>query len=219
MGTFVQATFRGNLAFVGLPVVFYAFSRPGESAVAAEATALLVFGPMVVLYNIGAVLILLLSRDRFNLQALGGMSKELMINPLLLACVAGVFYSLLNWPLPTLLARTLAAIGQMALPLALLCIGGSLVAVRIRGNFVWSAAAALVKVVLMPLLGYGLAGLLELGPQSTRIALILLACPTAAASYVLVRQIGGDETLASGAILFSTVFAVLVLALILAISK
>lgn len=217
-GTFVQAVFRGNLAFIGLPVVIYAFSSPGQSIASAEATALLAFGPLVVLYNVVSVLALLLSRHRLDIQILRRMGGGLISNPLLIACLAGVIFSVLAWPLPRLIERSLVAIGQMALPLALICIGGSLVTARVRGNLVWSGAAALTKVAVIPLIGYALARWVGLSPDSTRIALILLACPTAAASYVLVRQLGGDESLASGSILLSTLLAALSLAVILAVT-
>ena len=113
--------------------------------------------------------------------------------------------------------RCLAAVGQMSLPLALLCIGGSLVSTPVRGKLGWSAGAAATKLVLLPLLRYVIARLLGLGTQGTRIALILLACPTASVSYILVSQLGGDKSLASGAIFISTVLAVLPLAVILAV--
>ena len=217
MGTFVQAGFRGNLAFVGLPVIIYAFSESGHSA-AAEVTALLVFGPMVVFYNVAAVLVLLFSRAGINSSLLGKIGKELLINPLFIACLAGVLCSLLQLPLPLLVERSLAAIGQMALPLALLCLGGSLVAIQMGGGLVWSANAAMIKLAIMPLLGYGIACWINLSPEGTRIALILLACPTATVSYILVNQIGGDAALAAGAILLSTLLATLPLALVLALT-
>jgi predicted permease len=43
----------------------------------------------------------------------------------------------------------------------------------------------------------------------------LSCCPTAAAAYVMARQMGGDEGLASGSIALSTVLSFLSLALIL----
>ena len=39
--------------------------------------------------------------------------------PALLACCAGLVFVLSGWPVPVLLSRTTAAIGRMALPLAL----------------------------------------------------------------------------------------------------
>ena len=217
IGTFLQAAFRGNLAFVGLPVIIYAFSAAGQSAAAAKTTAVVVMGPMVALYNVAAVLALLLSRSRLSKQALNKVFEELKINPLLLSCLAGVVYAALNWELPPLLGRTLTAIGQMSLPLALLCIGGSLVSLRVHGQLSWSLGAVVTKLFLLPLLGYAVAHLFGLSVQGTRIALILLACPTASASYILVSQLGGDKPLASGAILISTLLAVLPLAVILAV--
>lgn len=213
-GTFVQASFRGNLAFVGLPVVVYAFSSPRQSA-AAEASALLAFGPLVVVYNVASVLALLASRSAPNARALNAMGRGLITNPLLISCGAGVLYSFMGWPLPVMAERSFAAIGQMALPLALICLGGALATTRLRGRLSWSLSAAVVKVMVMPLVGFGLAWLLGMSSESTRIVLILLACPTAAASYVLVRQLGGDEALASGAILISTLLAAVSLAVIL----
>ncbi len=217
IGTFLQAVCRGNLAFVGLPVVFYAFSEPGRNAGVAEATALLAFGPMVVLYNAGAVWVLMQSRPAAQ-QARGWpLLRELLTNPLLLSCAVGVGWALLEWPIPMVMARTLDVLSQPALPLALICIGGTLVTTPFAGCWHWSVAAALFKVVMMPLCGYGLALWLGLNTDSTRVALILLACPTAAASYVLVHQIGGDEALASGSILLSTVLAVFSLTAVLAL--
>ncbi len=218
VGTFLQAGFRGNLAFVGLPVILYAFADAGQdAAAAAKATALVVLGPMVVLYNIAAVLALLLSRSPISKQALGVLYRELQTNPLLLSCCAGVIYAALDWHLPVLAERSFDAVGQMALPLALLCVGGSLVSIRLRGHLGWAATAAAAKLLLLPLLGFALARLLGLSLPAMRIALVLLACPTASVSYILVSQIGGDKPLASGAILLSTVLAAAPLAIILAL--
>jgi hypothetical protein len=105
----------------------------------------------------------------------------------------------------------------MALPLALICIGGALATVRIRGSLVWSGTAATAKVIMMPMLGYGFGSWVGLSPEGMRIVLILLACPTASVSYVLVRQLGGDEALASSAILMSVILAMGSLAVILAL--
>jgi predicted permease len=216
IGTFVQAAFRGNLAFVGLPVIYYAFSASKSGAATAEASALLVFGPMVLMYNVVAVVVLLLSRHGLTVQAVRPLVGEIVTNPLLFACLTGSLYSGLNLPLPMLLKRSLDALGEMALPLALICIGGSLNENRShRGTWLWSSAAAAVKVVLLPVIGYTMARILEVGSDNTKIALILLTCPTAAASYVLVQELGGDENLASGAIVLSTLLAALSLALVL----
>ncbi len=209
-GTFAQAVFRGNLALVGLPVVMYAFA--GNEGV--RAVTMVVLAPLFTLYSVFAVLALQASRpDR-------GSGKRwwrgLATNPILVANVLGLACVALGWTPPTPIARGCKAIGQMALPLGLIGIGGSLVGLRLRGRLLPLISAAVLKVVALPLVGVLLAWFAGLSAEHTRIALLLLAVPTATASYVLAVQLGGDEALASSSILLSTLLSAPVLALVLA---
>jgi predicted permease len=213
-GAFIQGVFRGNLAFIGLPVVLYAFAGSGS----AEGSALLAFGPMVVLYNVLAVLVLLLAGSTVKHSLLRTVGYGLLTNPILLACFAGLVFSLAGLSLPDLLQRTLSAIGQMALPLALICIGGTLHITRLRGSLRFAVIGSVLKVSLLPAIGFLLAWWLGLSAEHTRIILLLLACPTASASYVLVRQLQGDEALASSMIVISSLLAVPAMAVVLAIT-
>jgi predicted permease len=218
VGTFIQGVFRGNLAFIGLPVVLYAFSGIGVSA-AAESSALLAFGPLVVIYNVLAVAVLLVSVPQAG--AAGPLRRALyglVSNPILLSCLAGVAFSLAGWSLPGLVERTLAALGQMALPLALLCIGGALYWTRVRGHLQWAGVAAVLKVGVLPAVGLALAWWLGLSAEHTRIVGILLACPTASASYLLATQMGGDGGLASSIVLISNLLAVPAMIVVLSLT-
>lgn len=217
-GTFAQGVFRGNLTFIGLPIILYAFSGPGMSSASAEASALLAFGPMVVIYNVLAVLVLLLPGGEDSRSALRTASWGLVTNPILIACVLGLAISLSGLALPTLVDRSLDVAGQMALPLALLCIGGTLYTSRIRGRLTWVIAGAAMKVAVVPAIGLALALWVGLSAEHTRIALILLACPTATASYILVKQLRGDEALASGIIVVSNLLAVPAMVAVLAVT-
>ena len=217
VGTFVQGVFRGNLAFVGLPVVLYAFSGSGSAG--AESSALLTFGPAVVLYNVLAVLVLLASSQRGGgKDVLRWTLYGLISNPILLACLLGLSLSLSGIELPHLVARTLSALGQMALPLALICIGGSLYWTEVRGQLGWAAAGASMKVALLPATGLLLAWALGLSPEHTRIVGILLACPVASASYLLATQMKGDGGLASSMIMMSYLMGVPALVLVLVVT-
>lgn len=213
-GTFIQGVFRGNLAFIGLPVVLYAFAGSGS----AEGSALLAFGPMVVLYNFLAVFVLLFAGGTIRRGLLRTVAYGLFSNPILIACLAGLLFSLSGLVLPDLVQRTLSAIGQMALPLALICIGGTLHTTRLRGGLRYAFIGSLMKVSLLPALGLLLAWWLGLSAEHSRIVLLLLACPTASVSYVLVRQLQGDEALASSMIVISNLLAVPAMAVVLAIT-
>lgn len=213
VGTFVQASFRGNLAFVGLPVLLYAFGGDGSTTAAeAEAVALLALGPLVVLHNALAVIALLASQHRIDAAAVGKMARQVATNPLLLACVAGLAWSLGPWDLPGPISRTLGVIGQFTLPAALLCIGSALVATPLKGH-VWRAVpAAGLKLAIAPLAGLLAGWLLGAGAMETSVALIMLACPTAVASYVLADQLGGDSDLAAATVVVSTILSIFSLA-------
>ena len=213
MGTFLQATFRGNLAFIGLPVILYAFadSINGTSMTTA---AVLAFAPTMVVYNIAAVLVLLRSANRKAEGMARKTVRQLITNPLILAAVAGILWAALGIPMPLALDRSFGALSSMALPLALICIGGTLVVVQIRGSLRNATIAALLKVTAVPLLGWITAVAMQLPPGETLVALILLACPTAAASFVLTQQLYGDEALASSAIVLSTLFSLPALAIV-----
>ena len=213
-GTFIQASFRGNLAYIGLPVLVYAFAGSGVS----DATMLVAFGPMVVIYNILAVLVLLFSGGQRHQRVLGSALRGLLTNPILLACLAGLAVALVDIELPLAADRTLAAIGQMALPLALICIGGSLWQTRLQGSLGPALGASLIKVALLPAIGVALAAWVGLGSDETRIVLIMLACPTASASYVLVHQLKGDTALATSAIVISNLLSLPAMVIVLAIT-
>jgi len=217
VGTFVQACFRGNLAFVGLPVIIYALAPyPPEEAARLETLAILLLVPMVPAYNVAAVLVLLASRHRLGPGALRRMVVPIVTNPLVIACVAGGLVCAAGVSFPPAIDRALGAVSDMALPLALLGIGGSLASARLRGRWPHLVAAPLVKLAFAPAVGFLLAGWMGLGRGETGVLLVDLACPTAAVSFVLAQQLGGDEDLAASAVALSTVLAAVALSVAVA---
>jgi predicted permease len=88
-----------------------------------------------------------------------------------------------------------------------MCIGGSLATTRMHGRRSWIVTAALLKVAVLPALVFLLSRLSGLEPEEQRTALVLASCPTAAAAFVMARQMRGDEALASGSIALSTLLS------------
>ena len=218
MGTFVQGAFRGNLLYVGLPIIIYSFANSADySAAEIETLAFLVLASLVPAYNIAAVLALLASRHKLDRHAPARILRQLITNPLIIACLAGAVYSLVLPPLPIVIVRTCAAVGRIALPLALLGVGAALVQGRIIGQRTYAFAGSVIKIAIGPIVGLLAARLLGLGPAETRVALIFLACPTATVSYIMAGQLGGDQRLSAAMVLISTILSILSLGLIVAI--
>ncbi|MFW6065568.1 MAG: AEC family transporter [Planctomycetota bacterium] len=212
VGTFVQASFRGNLAYVGLPVVLHAFDGNPQ----AETLAVLTLAPLVPIYNVVAVVVLLASRHKPSRSAVRKMLLQIATNPLLLSCLAGLAVSAAGAGIPTAADRTLDVLAGLTLPAALLAVGGALVGARLRGRVLQSTSAAMVKLAIAPAVGLLTAYLLSAGREETFVGLILLACPTAVASHVLADQLGGDGDLSAATIALTTVLSIVPLTIIVA---
>lgn len=215
IGTFVQGAFRGNLAYVGLPIVYSLPDVPGSSGLSIRAAAFVAVAPMLVLYNVLGVTVLVVSQHRMSRAMLVPLLKQLATTPPLIATLAGFAWALSGWPLPTAIAMSFDWLGQMALPLALLGIGGALAQTGAIPDWKIPGAAALIKTGLSPLFGYVVGRQFGLSGIELAVVLVFLATPTAGISYTMVTQLKGDEPLASGTILFSTVLAIASLSLAL----
>lgn len=218
LASFVQGAYRGNLTYVGLPVVLYAMQAAGGASAGYQSLALLAVTPIIALYNVLAVLVLLGadgSGQASVAQQGGKLLRGVASNPLIIACVAGIAYAYSPLPLPPVAQRTLSALGQMALPLALLGIGAALRLRDIRAGGLTATAAALIKVAVAPLAGLALASALGLTGPELQIALLYLAMPTAAASFVMAERMGADSKLASSIVAISTLLAIPALTVVL----
>lgn len=213
-GTFVQGGFRGNLAFVGLPVIFSLPDVPLAGGVSARTAAVITVAPMMVFYNIGGVVVLLLSQHRLGWGMVKPFAKQLATTPPLLATLAGIGWALAGWTMPPFVDKTMTALGEMALPLGLLGVGGSLITVNLGAGWPTPLASALVKTLASPALGWATARALGLGATELKMVLILMACPTAIISYTMALELKGDEALASGTIALSVLTSVVSLAAI-----
>jgi predicted permease len=214
-GTFVQSAFRGNLAFIGIPVLAASVVDAPESIrVPVLASGVIVMALTMAFYNVLAVIVLQASRPGGGAGATA-LVRPIATNPLLLAGLSGLGLALVGVRLPAFIDRTLEVLGGAAVPIALLCIGGSLATPRVVGRRSWIVSAALFKVVVSPLLIGSLVWLAGLGRMEMRIALVFASTSTAAAAYVMARQMEGDEALASGSIALSTVLSAISLAVAL----
>ncbi len=218
LATFAHVAFRGNLAYVGLPVVVFAFAGTLYEG-QAEAVAAIVLGVTVVIYNVLAVILHLVSTHSMNWQSLRRMGMKIVTNPLLIACVLGLVWNkyahLEGIWMPVMVSRTLLLLGQFALPMALICVGAKLVTTPVRAMAGGAIASAVIKVGLGPAVGMVIAHFAGVGSMEAGLACILLGTPSAVASYVMTEQLDGDSALAAGSIVISTLISIVTLSTII----
>lgn len=215
MGAFVQGAYRGNLAYVGLPVVLYALAAAEGPSREIAGLAVLAIAPLIPLYNIAAVILLTKGDKEAQTPGEADIWRNIAKNPLIIACLAGLAFQCTGLNMPLFLQRSLKGTGQMAMPLSLIGIGASLNLQALGKQVSHICAASVIKVAAAPLAGLLLGWHLQLSPAELLAAMLLLACPTAVASFIMAEQMDGDHQLSGGIVVMSTILAMPAMAVIL----
>lgn len=214
-GTFLQAAFRGNLAFIAIPILIYSLrGLPQWEVDAVVSQAVVLFAPTMVLYNLIAAVIFpppggSTTLIRSTLRTLGR-------NPLLIASLGGLGLILLPAKLPGAILDSLDYVGTFAAPAAVLCVGGAMATTPLGRHWRPALAAVVLKVAVLPFLTLLVAAPFGLGRRESLILLIFSAAPCAAGGYVIARKMGGDGELAASAIFISTVLSAVSLSVVIA---
>jgi predicted permease len=198
-GTFLQSSQHGNLGYIGLAVSYYLLGAEGLTA------ASILAGFMMLLQNFLSVLGLqMFYQGPERKHKTWFLIKKVVGNPVVLAALAGIIFSVLQIPVPVIADRGLKIISDMSLPLALLIIGGSLSFGLIRSNLKLAVGAGILKLLLLPAFGLLLYGVLRVPVAQFLPGLILLASPTATVTYVMASEMQGSTDLASAAVTMNT---------------
>jgi len=202
-GVFVQGSFRANLAYVGLPIVFSAVGTAGLRK------AGIFLGFIVPLLNGLSIVALMTPHGAGKGEGIATtasrIARQIAANPIILACLAGIAWSVLKIPFPGMIDRTFRLLTPATLPLSLLCLGGSFSFERARKGFAVAALAAFLKGGVLTGIGIALYRWMGLSGEDLRIGAIMLGSPTAVVTYVMAARLRGDTDLAGTIVIVSTV--------------
>jgi predicted permease len=143
------------------------------------------------------------------------IAAELVRNPLIVACALGIALNLSGIVLPGGIAAALKLLGDAGLAAGVLAVGAGLDLRSLRRPGIALAAGTLLRLILMPLFAAAYATLLGVSGMALGIAILAAAVPTASASYVLARKMGGDARLMAEIVTLQTLIAMLTLPLFL----
>lgn len=202
MSAFVHDSFHGNLGYIGLAVAYYYLGTEGL------ARASIIAGFMMILQNfLGVTILVLYTGDKSVKEGKWHIALKIMQNPIILSVIAGMIFSISEIPIPLIINRSLDILSGLALPMALLIIGGSLSFKLMQLNMLPVLSTGMIKLVLLPGLGFLLFGLSGLVPAEYLPGLILLASPTGTVTYVMAKEMNGDTDFAVAAISTSTLIS------------
>lgn len=203
---FVQGAFRGNYAIVGLALISNLFG--GEAL--GKATLILAF--LLPLYNVLAVIVLVVPKHQGKIN-FKSIFLEILLNPLILAVVFALPLSYFKLKLPEMLSSTGNYLADLALPLALVGIGGSLNMENLKRASTLAFTASIIKIVILPIILTIGAYLLGYVMDDLGIMFIVFACPTAIASFVMADAMGANSKLAGNIIMLTTLGSVFTIAI------
>ncbi|WPO99240.1 AEC family transporter [Pseudomonas sp. HR96] len=199
-GIYAQGAFRGNNGVIGLAL---AASMYGDYGISLGA---ILAGLVIVLYNSLSTVVLAIYSPVIKSDP-WSITKSVVANPLIISVIAATPMAIWQVPLPNWILSSGDYVAQMTLPLALICIGGTLSLAALRESGALAVDASLVKMVWLPLIFTFIAWALGFRKAELGILFLYIGAPTAAASYVMARAANGNHQLAAAIIVITTVAA------------
>jgi len=203
-GAIIQALFRGNFAFFGLPLALNLFGQQG-----AAPTSMLISFTVPVFAMLAVIVLTLFSPDYVKkpgslTQGMFPIMKDIVRNPLILGSLAGLVINVLPVTMPKFLDKAISDIGAIATPLALVVLGSQFDFSQLQGRLKTANLVAICRLVLVPLSIVSLAALLGFRGPRLGAVYILFAAPTSVTSYVMARDMNSDHVLAGQLVILTT---------------
>lgn len=203
----VIQSYHGNFGYFGVPVVAATLG----AAAAGKAAVILGLGALIQ----SPLTILLLVRINDADAAFGSELRSLATNPILLTLIVGLGFATFELGVPTPITTGFGWLSTLALPVALLAVGGSLDPTGRDVSLGRTGTVVGLKVLAMPLLAWVVFSGLETDALTRNAAVVMFGAPTAVSTYVYAAELGGDEGFASVNVFATTVAAIVSLFFIL----
>jgi|GEM_PF-493919 len=197
----IQALFRGNLIFVGMPVME---AVAGSKYLGLMALAITI---TIIVYNIASVVVFeALRKGRPDYKE---MMRGIAVNPLIHGAVVGVIFTMLHIPVPGMVMDVVKSMSQVATPVALVLLGAgfSFAATGVYKKQI--ALTCLFRLVLIPALLVPLAILMGFNNYEIIVVFATMCAPTAIITYTISQQMGGDDALGAQLVAYASAFSLL----------
>jgi predicted permease len=200
-GIYTQGAFRGNNGIVGLALATAMYGDYGLSLGA-------VLGGVVILsYNTLSAIVLAIYSPEAKTD-IWSLTKSVLRNPLIIGVLLAIPFAWWKIQLPGWLMVSAEYFAKMSLPLALICIGGTLTLASLRQGSGVAISSSLMKVLWLPLVATVGAWLWGFRDADLAILFLYFVSPTAAASFVMAKAVNGNHQLAAAIIVITTLASV-----------
>lgn len=196
----------GNIGFMGLPVIRLLMPDNPE--------VVIYLAIMFVIFNMLAwtVGIYIITGDKKYMSI-----KKAVFNPPTLALVIAIPLFIFKVTLPAKVMFPIEYLSDMIVPMAMLILGMRFGATDIRKLFNdWGLyVSSFIKLVITPLLAFGLMKLFRMDYTVFQTLFILMAMPAANMGLIIAENFGGDKEASAKAVLGSTIISIITIPLVL----
>lgn len=191
LGAFVQGTFRGNTAVIGLSVAQNIYGMD-------LGLMPLMLGVAMLMYNAVSVVILTCcgSTESTLRGQVTDVCKGIVTNRIIWGIFLGLFCSLVQVRFPTAIDKIFTNIGGVASTVSLIAAGGGFSMERFRSDAKLVVIASTAKLILMPIAALTLGYAFGYRGVTLFSLLVMSGVSTATTSTVMARELKCDEDLA-----------------------
>jgi malonate transporter and related proteins len=196
-----------NTGFVALPVLQAIYGQRAvlPAAIATVFVAVVMFPTAVILLELG-------HRDADGSRtAPMATVKHVVLNPMVISTLIGMLWSVLDLRMPGPVTAYLGILADALTPCALFAIGLGLSIDGLRANIGRASLLSAVKLLIMPLIVYGLSVWLRLDPLYVIAAVICAAVPTAKTVYILAGEYRCEEMMVASTVSMTTLASIILL--------
>ena len=201
-GEFIQASYRSSAALLGIAFIQNIYGDAGMAP-------LMIIGS-VPLYNVMAVVVLSFfqpERKKLDRQVWISTLKGIITNPIILGIIAGLLWSALRLPMPSILDKTVSSVGAVATPLGLMAMGATFDIRKAFGRAKPAVVASVMKLVIFAAVFLPVAVWLGFRREQLVAILIMLGSATTVSCYVMARNMGHEGVLTSSTVMLTTLFS------------
>lgn len=209
---FAMAGTFGNTVMLGIPIGVMAFGPQATTTL-----AILVAVEATLLWVAATLHMEIARRGRaMSFAALGGVARDLAVNPVILSLMLGLAGRTVGLSLPDVPDRLFALLGQAGVPTALFALGMVLSTFRLGGENRTLVAICGIKLLAMPIVAYVMAQHVFALPPLFVAALVLhSAMPVGANAFLFATQYGRSPATVSAAIVSTTMLGVVTVSALL----
>lgn len=201
-GEFIQASYRSSAALLGIAIIQNVYGT-------AHIAPLMIIGS-VPIYNIMAVIVLSLfgpGESKLDKEMLVSTGKGILKNPIILGIAAGILWSLLRIPMPSVMEKTVTGVAAMATPMGLMAMGATFDIKKAFSKVRPALLAAFMKLIGYCALFLPLAVKMGFRKEELVAILVMLGSATTVSCFVMAKNMKHEGILTSSVVMLTTLFS------------